>query len=112
MTTQEESVTSNSLIDRIREIVRTEGDIDYAAIDENLFDAGLSSFGVVRVAVALEDEFGIELADAEDVYASFTTLQRIEALVEKAQAGGLDSERLALRQPLLWRFSGMPPTAE
>jgi acyl carrier protein len=103
MITQEESVTSNSLIDRIREIVQTEGDIEHAAIEENLFDAGLSSFGVVRVVVALEDEFAIELADSEDVYASFTTLRRIETLVETAQAGGLDSER---------RFSDMRPTAE
>lgn len=86
-------MTSESLIDRIREIVRTEGDIDGAAIDENLFDAGLSSFAVVRVLVALEDELGIELPDDEDVYASFTTLQRIGTLVE-------------------WRLSGRQPTAD
>lgn len=80
-------MTPAASIDRIREIVGLEGGVEQAAaclaVDDDLFDAGLSSFGVVRVLVALEEQFGIEIPDEPDVFASFSTLRRIEALVHK-----------------------------
>jgi acyl carrier protein len=68
---------------KLRQIVSQWGDLD-VPIDtlneqDNLYEAGLSSLSTVKILMAIESEFGIELPDdmlTRDLFSSVDSLSR------------------------------------
>ena len=73
----------------IRRIVAEHGDltspVDTVADGDDLFTAGLTSLGVVRVLVALEDHFDIEFPDELLSRQMFSSVASIRDAVERAR---------------------------
>jgi acyl carrier protein len=61
-------------------LVKRSGASDVAA-DQNLTDAGLTSLDMVRLMLAIEDEFEIEIPQRRMTPANFRTIAAIETLV-------------------------------
>jgi acyl carrier protein len=73
-----------ALLDRIRELVVEELHLDGPPGDDtHLHDQlGLDSAGLMALAVALEEEFGVELEETEFTGANFESVNSITRLVE------------------------------
>jgi acyl carrier protein len=73
----------------IREILVKEGDlsvpVDRLSDEADLFDAGLSSFGTVKLMLALESAFGIEFDLAFLSRSTFSSIASLAAAVEALQ---------------------------
>lgn len=77
------------LREKIRQLIESEGDAlaNPAAIrdTDDLFEAGLTSLGAVRLIVALEDSFQIEIPDALLDRAAFSSVDAIADLVDQVK---------------------------
>ena len=73
------------MIDRIRSLLAQHPMIplNFSAIadNENLYDAGLTSFASVQMMLALEEEFDIEFPDEALKKSTFASISNIEAVV-------------------------------
>lgn len=73
--------------DRVRSIVGPMNlipvSIDGLSDDDNLFDAGMTSFGSVQLMLAIEDEFDIEFPNSLLTRKTFATLGGLTAAVEQ-----------------------------
>jgi acyl carrier protein len=59
--------------------------LDFSAIadDENLYDAGLTSFASVQMMLALEEEFDIEFPEAMLTRRTFSSLENVAEAVSQ-----------------------------
>lgn len=78
---------------KIREILAQWADLDVSveslADDANLYDAGLSSLATVKILMALESAFDIEIPDewlTRELFSSIATLSRAVAQLQPDQA--------------------------
>ncbi|MEQ1940084.1 acyl carrier protein [Mesorhizobium sp. CN5-321] len=75
------------MIDRIRTLLAQHPMIplDFSAIadDENLYDAGLTSFASVQMMLALEEEFDIEFPEAMLTRRTFSSLENVAEAVSQ-----------------------------
>jgi acyl carrier protein len=56
--------------------------------DESLFNSGtLDSLGTLRLITFLEERFGLQIGDGEVGDENFGTLRKLQAFVERKQAG-------------------------
>jgi acyl carrier protein len=73
----------------IREILRKEGDLSVPigklSDDADLYEAGLSSFGTVKLMLALESAFEVEFDPAFLSRSTFSSVASIAAAVEALQ---------------------------
>ena len=71
----------NELAERVRAVLRSlavlQADPSTLAEGDDLYDAGLRSLGAVRLLVALEREFDVELPDSALHGGAFATIGRI-----------------------------------
>lgn len=75
--------------DRLREIIAGQTGIDVSRIGDeaDLWQAGMTSKGAVRVMLDIEDELGIEFPADGLSQAGFSSLEAIAATVRCAAAG-------------------------
>ena len=73
--------------DRVRAIVASMNlvpvPLDGLAEQDNLFDAGMTSFGSVQLMMAIEEEFDIEFPNSLLTRKTFATLDGLNAAVEQ-----------------------------
>lgn len=76
--------------DRIRTIVGSMNllpvPVDGLSDQDNLFDAGMTSFGSVQLMLAIEDEFDIEFPNSLLTRKTFATLDGLVSAVEQITA--------------------------
>ncbi|CAE6725948.1 Aminoacyl carrier protein [Paraburkholderia domus] len=72
--------------------IETLGDSD------DLYAAGLSSLGSVRVMMAIEDVFGIEIPDELITYDLFRSIDSLENTIGQVRAGGDRDQEETTRQ--------------
>jgi acyl carrier protein len=76
--------------DRVRTIVGSMNlvpvPIDSLSDDDNLFDAGMTSFGSVQLMLAIEEEFDIEFPNSLLTRKTFATLGGLISAVEQIVA--------------------------
>ena len=76
--------------DRVRTIVGSMKllpvPIDDLSDEDNLFDAGMTSFGSVQLMLAIEEEFDIEFPNSFLTRKTFATLGGLIAVVEQLVA--------------------------
>ncbi len=53
------------------------------SLNEDLFDAGLESMGVMQLLLQLEEKFGVVVPDADVTRANFQSIQALGALIER-----------------------------
>jgi acyl carrier protein len=74
----------------IREILRNEGDLSVPigklSDDDDLHEAGLSSFGTVKLMLALEGAFEVEFDPTFLSRSTFSSIASIAAAVEALQS--------------------------
>ncbi len=70
----------------VREILRVRGDlavpVDSLGAEDNLFDAGLSSFATVEVMLALEERLGTTLPESMLTRATFSSIAALTRAAE------------------------------
>jgi acyl carrier protein len=73
--------------DAVFEILASRAGISSAEMtgDRSLPELGINSFGIMRLVLALEDEFGAEFSGAELVAFTTTPVSRLYELVQEAQ---------------------------
>lgn len=73
--------------DRVRAIVASMNlvpvPLDGLTEQDNLFDAGMTSFGSVQLMMAIEEEFDIEFPNSLLTRKTFATLDGLNAAVEQ-----------------------------
>lgn len=73
--------------DRVRAIVASMNlipvPLDGLTDQDNLFDAGMTSFGSVQLMMAIEEEFDIEFPNSLLTRKTFATLDGLNAAVEQ-----------------------------
>lgn len=73
--------------DRVRTIVGSMNlvpvPVDGLSDDDNLFDAGMTSFGSVQLMMAIEEEFDIEFPNSLLTRKTFATLGGLTSAVEQ-----------------------------
>ena len=73
--------------DRVRTIVGSMNllsvPLDGISDDDNLFDAGMTSFGSVQLMLAIEEEFNIEFPNSLLTRKTFATLDGLISAVEQ-----------------------------
>ncbi len=73
--------------DRVRAIVASMNlvpvPLDSLTEQDNLFDAGMTSFGSVQLMMAIEEEFDIEFPNSLLTRKTFATLDGLNAAVEQ-----------------------------
>ena len=73
--------------EKIREVLARWGklavDVSTIGVDDDLFDAGLSSHASVTVMVGLEDEFDVEFPDEALKKATFSSIRNLSDTVDK-----------------------------
>lgn len=73
--------------DRVRTIVGSMNlvpvPLDGLSDDDNLFDAGMTSFGSVQLMMAIEEEFDIEFPNSLLTRKTFATLGGLTSAVEQ-----------------------------
>jgi D-alanine--poly(phosphoribitol) ligase subunit 2 len=76
--------------DRVRTIVGSMNlvpvPVDGLSDDDNLFDAGMTSFGSVQLMMAIEEEFDIEFPNSLLTRKTFATLGGLTSAVEQIVA--------------------------
>lgn len=73
-------MTSNELIGRVKNVLSTKLELDVSDIDDDseiAADLGADSLDIVEIVMAMEDEFEIEILDAE--------LERIRTVADYAK---------------------------
>lgn len=73
-------MTSNELIGRVKKVISTKLELDVSDIDDDseiAADLGADSLDIVEIVMAMEDEFEIEILDAE--------LERIRTVADYAK---------------------------
>lgn len=58
---------------------------DTFGMDDDLFEAGLDSMGIMRLVLFIEEEFGVTLPDDELEPDNLQTLARLEKWIKKHQ---------------------------
>ena len=73
----------NTVSQRLNKVIaeKTKMDVSDIRSELNFEDSGLDSFARIELILLIEQEFGIELSDAES--ASVTTVADITALIEQ-----------------------------
>jgi acyl carrier protein len=77
-------LNESSLVEeRVSEIVRRVGSISDLALDEDYYDAGLTSLGSLNLLLELEDAFGVSISDEKfiacrNVRALTTTIEDLK----------------------------------
>jgi acyl carrier protein len=78
---------SADTIDKIRlvltEHARLPGDVSAVGVDDDLYQAGMSSHASVNVMLALEEAFDVEFPDELLTRSVFETIASIERAVER-----------------------------
>jgi acyl carrier protein len=73
--------------DRVRAIVSSMNllpvPVDSLSDQDNLFDAGMTSFGSVQLMMAIEEEFDIEFPNSLLTRKTFATLDGLNSAVEQ-----------------------------
>lgn len=59
------------------------GDEEVRGAEENLFDAGLESIGLMQLMIKIEKAHGIVIADGEVTRANFSTAAGLAAMVRR-----------------------------
>ena len=71
---------------KIRMILKTHGKLSVDAVtladNDDLYEAGLSSFATVQLMLALEDEFGVEIPEKLLNRRTFASISAIANVVE------------------------------
>lgn len=76
--------TTTELITKIRDLIDENSEIeltDAISNDDDLFVAGMQSLDCVRILVAVEDEFGIELPNERIERSIFVSVTNLTAIV-------------------------------
>lgn len=79
-------MTDQDLLARIRRILkehaRLDSDVESIAVNDDLYQAGMTSHASVNVMLALEDEFNIEFPDHMLKRSVFDSVASIAAAIE------------------------------
>jgi acyl carrier protein len=74
------------ITDKVRTILKAHGNLsaDSATLADNddLYEAGLSSFATVQLMLALEDEFGVEIPEKLLNRRTFASIAAIAGVIE------------------------------
>ncbi len=81
--------------DQIRKILSKFGrlsvDIRNVGIEDDLYDAGLSSLATVNVMLAIEEQFGVEFPDRLLTRRSFQSVSSLTDVVESLKSSTVSS---------------------
>ena len=81
--------------DRIRDILGKFGrfsvDVRTIGVEDDLYDAGLSSLATVNVMLAIEEEFGVEFPDRLLTRRSFQSVSSLTDVVEGLRSSAVSS---------------------
>ncbi len=76
--------------DKVREVLTEQGklpgNVAELGIDDDLYQAGLTSHASVNVMLAIEDEFDIEFPDEMLKKSTFASIAAIDAAVQQIQS--------------------------
>lgn len=71
--------------DRVLQVVQTYGSKKYPgfriALDVNFLDAGLTSFDIIKLLLALEEEFGVAFGEVDISPQNFATVNSVAQLL-------------------------------
>lgn len=80
--------TTSKLIESVRELITENSEIEVTGAvgnDEDLFELGMQSLDCVRILVAVEDEFEIELPNERIERSMFATVANLSATIAEFQ---------------------------
>ena len=55
--------------------------------EEDLFEAGMESMGIMQLILQIEERFGVEVGDAEVKRANFESISALAAMVKRLRQG-------------------------
>jgi len=58
--------------------------------DSNLYDCGLDSMAIMQLLILVEEEYGVELPEAELTRQNFSTVRHVAGLIRARTAGALE----------------------